>query len=289
MNALIAACGRGRRPDLALAVLNEIKYKFGVSPDRRSYRSAMIACNQAEHLFQRSQTAVNGEHDEDYDSSVQWWECALALLRRMREENLRPDVKTYSSAISACEAAGEWQRALGVLQMILDDEDDQIDSDSSSLNLYCFNAAISACEKGGAWIEALELYERMLDRGGLIKPNFITLSSLIEALDKAGQKELAQSMYEEGRKLKIVQPWRWTQDQTGKPVYAMVCHMKHEYSLSLTRCRSPQVFNLTGSPYVLGSYGKGSDAQYHGVIPKQKAVERPFEGRLSNCNWEGSE
>jgi pentatricopeptide repeat domain-containing protein 1 len=223
MNALIAACGRGRRPDLALAVFNEMKSKFGVRHDGRSYRSAAIACNQAEHesRFRRSSTSLVDENDfEDDDSLIQWWECALALLRRMREENLTPDVKTYSSVISACEAAGEWQRALGVLQMIMDDAAE--DSGSTLLNLYCFNAAISACEKGGAWVEALELYERMLDNGGSIQPNFVTLSSLVVALDKAGQKELAQSKYDEGRKLKIVYSWRWTRNQSGEPIAALV-------------------------------------------------------------------
>jgi pentatricopeptide repeat protein len=86
MNALIAACGRGRRPDLALAVFNEMKSKFGVRHDGRSYRSAAIACNQAEHesRFRRSSTSLVDENDfEDDDSLIQWWECALALLRRM--------------------------------------------------------------------------------------------------------------------------------------------------------------------------------------------------------------
>ena len=206
--------------------------KYGLRPDARTYRSAVIACNQAEHerRYKRSSrrdfdknyrddsTGDDDDEDDDDELMVQWWECGLALLRRMREENIKADVKTLSSAISACEAAGEWQRALGVLQMILDDSA----GDPSVLNLYCFNAAISACEKGGAWVEALELYERMLDNGGSVKPNFVTLSSLVLALDRAGQKELAQSKYDEGRNLKIVNPWRWTRNQFGESLSALV-------------------------------------------------------------------
>lgn len=224
MNALIASCGRGRRPDLALALFNEMQSEYGISPDGRSYRSTVIACNQAEHQFRGRRSSSHVDESvfgtDDDSLVVQWWECALALLRRMREEHLIPDVQTYSSVISACEAAGEWQRALGILQMILDDEEEH--SDSSSLNLYCFNAAISACEKGGAWVEALELYERMLDKGGSIKPNFVTLSSLVEAFDKADQKELAISKYYEGRKLNIVKPWRWTRNQSDVAIAALV-------------------------------------------------------------------
>jgi pentatricopeptide repeat domain-containing protein 1 len=224
MNALIASCGRGGRPDLALAVFNDMSSKFGVAPDQRSYRSAAIACNQAQHenmLLQKRSQTMHGKGKKQSDAGeIQWWECALALLRRMKESGLSPDIQTFSSIISACEAAGQWQRALGVLQTMMDEHDD--DGGESALNLYCFNAAISACEKGGAWVEALELYERMLDRGGTLEPNFVTLNSLVVALDKAGQKELAQSKYEEGTKMKIVNPWRQTKDQRGESIYAMV-------------------------------------------------------------------
>ena len=225
MNSLIAACGRGYRPDLSLALLNEMRYEFGLNPDARSYRSAVIACNRAEHLNQRilsGRSKVDDDVLEWFDSSVKWWECGLALLRRMQEENLRPDMKTYSSVISACESAGEWQRALGVLEMMI--QESEKDEDLSSLNLYCFNAAISACEKGGAWIEALEIYERMVEMGDPISPNFVTLSSLILALDQAGQKELAQSKFEEGMKKGIVKPWRRTLNQDGDSIYALDLH-----------------------------------------------------------------
>ena len=79
------------------------------------------------------------------------------------------------------------------------------------LNLYCYNAAISACEKGGAWVEALELYCQMMDKGGVATPNFVTLSSLLNALDAVGQKEVAQDLYEQGLESNIVRrPWTRT-------------------------------------------------------------------------------
>lgn len=230
MNALIAACGRGRRPDLSMALINEMESRFGVVPDARSYRSSIIACNQAEHM-RKMLAADNSSYDDDGAQgaesadddllSVQWWECALSLLRRMQEDGLTPDIQTFSSVISACEAGGQWQRALNVLQSMMDA--DQVEAfKDSPFNLYCFNAAISACGSGGAWVEALDLYERMLEQGGSIQPNFVTLNSLIVALDQAGQKELAQSMYDDGRRLRMVNPWRRTTDSTGKQIYAMV-------------------------------------------------------------------
>ena len=224
VNALISSCGRGGRADLSLALINEMESKFGAKPDHRSYRSAMIACNQAQHeqVLYRAGGLVNEELGH-----ISWWECALSLWRRMKEDNLAPDVQTISSVISACESAGQWQRALGILQTVMDGN-----SNNKGLNLYCFNAAISACEKGGAWIEALDLYERMMDQGGKISPNFVTLNSLIVALDKAGQEELAQSKYEEARRMKIVNPWRKTLDERKEEILAIVSSLIIFFSMS---------------------------------------------------------
>ena len=219
-NALIAACGRCGQPGMALRVLNDMETMFGVAPDELTYRKAIIACNQAEHDKRRRKR--RGLDAKDDESALQWWECALSLLRRMKESHLQVDPQTYSSVISACEAAGQWQRALGVLRSMMKTKEQATD-DYSRLNLYCFNAAVSACEKGGAWVEALELYYRMKDKGGAVTPNFVTLNSLLVALDTAGQKELAQSTYEEGVRDGVVTPWKMTRGNAGgQMIRAMV-------------------------------------------------------------------
>jgi pentatricopeptide repeat domain-containing protein 1 len=126
----------------------------------------------------------------------------------MREAEIRPSVQAYSSVVSSCEAAGKWQRAIGVLQSMR--EEGEIP------NLYCLNAAISACEKGGAWVEALELYESIRSqRNSSIRPNFITVSSLLIALEKASQVELAESIYQGAMRDKVVSPWVRRYDTDG--------------------------------------------------------------------------
>jgi pentatricopeptide repeat domain-containing protein 1 len=235
-NSLIGACGRGRRPDMAMEILNDMEDSYGVRPDSRSYRNAIIACNQAEHEKRREERRKKKKRlQEDAPTRTQtfeWWECAVSLLRRMQEHGLRADTQTFSSAISACEAAGQWQRALGILQSMLDVDEKGNEDESSVLNQYCFNAAISACEKAGAWVEALEIYERMKEQGGSLEPTMVTLSSLVLALDKAGQKEIAQSFYKEGVQRKIVNPWRFTRDQNDEKVRAMDLH---KFSAAMAR------------------------------------------------------
>ena len=117
---------------------------------------------------------------------------------------------------------GQWQRALGLLKvMTAKPSEGEVPLDP---NLFCFNAAISACEKGGAWLEALELYERIKCSHKEIKPNFITINSLLISLDRAGQKELAESIYKEALRDGVFSPWRKRFTPNGKRIRAMDLH-----------------------------------------------------------------
>jgi pentatricopeptide repeat protein len=237
VNSLIAACGRAGRPDMSMEILYEIE-GWGMKLDSRSYRIAIIACNQAEHSYRRTlpqrqqntqSNRTQNKHAVKGKIGFEWWECAISLLRRMQENGLQPDTPTLSSVISACEAAGEWQRALFILQSAMNHDA------SAALNVYCFNAAIAACEKGGAWVEALEIYEKMKEQGGSeLRPNLVTISSLILALDNAGQKEFAVNIYREGiRKQFIQSPWRTTKDTISEePILALDLH---SYTAAMTR------------------------------------------------------
>ena len=253
VNSLIAACGRAGRPDMSMEVLYEVEGR-GMKLDTRSYRSSIIACNQAEHEYRRSlqlQRQTNPSSDRQtaqVNDGFEWWECAISLLRRMKESGLQPDTPTLSSTISACEAAGQWQRALHILQSAMNE------NATVALNVYCFNAAISACEKGGAWVEALEIYEKMKDQGGTeLRPNLVTVSSLILALDNAGQKEFAVNIYREGlRKRYIQSPWRTTPGSNVSTEQIMAMDL-HSYSAAMTRAAIRNHMNT-----LLSRPGKGT-------------------------------
>lgn len=235
VNSLIASCGRGGRADLSVEILNDME-DVGLVPDAHSYRSAIIACNQAEHENQRTHHQEQ-RFKELEGGSFEWWECAVSLLHRMKENGLKPDKQTLSSAISACESAGEWQLALELLQRAMNENDD--------MNVFCFNAALSACEKGNAWVEALEIYERMAAEGGkLLRPNIVTLSSLILALDKAGQKELAVCKYDEGIRRKYIEsPWRLTKD-SSVPDNTIWAIDLHSYSAAMAKAAIRSHLNI---------------------------------------------
>eukprot|EP01083_Nonionella_stella_P084611 234275_1 len=289
VNSIIAAAGRSKRPDQAIGILNEMESKYGVPPNERTYRSILISCNQAEHEKRRqrrlkqmrSQTSdydhalAVGDDDEaeDDDSlALHWWEAALSLFRRMKEEGLTPDIQSYSSVISACEAAGQWQRAIGILGSMTKDG-------ITKPNLFCYNAALAACEKGGAWLEAVEVYERMQTRD-VVKPNFITMNSVLIALDNAGQKELAQSIYNEALKNRIILPWKWTKDADLKGNIRVLD--LHQFSVPMSKIAVRHVIDslLMGKPVydvakdlvIVVGKGKGSENGIRVLMPKVKSM-----------------
>ena len=63
-----------------------------------------------------------------------------------------------------------------------------------------------------AWLEAVELYERMKTEGGAVKPNFISMNSLLIVLERFDQVELAETIYKEALRDKFFSPWRFTLD-----------------------------------------------------------------------------
>ena len=100
VNSLIGALSRAQMPDKAVQLLNDMQKEYGVTPDVKSYRLAIIACNQAEHREAKCAKLSGSSDCIDFT----WWQCAVSLLRRMLESGLEPDSQTYSSIVSALES-----------------------------------------------------------------------------------------------------------------------------------------------------------------------------------------
>ena len=94
---------------------------------------------------------------------------------------------SYSSAISACEKAGQWRDALDLLE--------QMKAEGLGQTAIAYNAAISACEKGLVPNKAVQVFDQMKEEG--ITPTVVTYSALISAAEKGAQWKLALSVLEE--------------------------------------------------------------------------------------------
>ncbi|CAJ1427927.1 unnamed protein product, partial [Effrenium voratum] len=87
-----------------------------------------------------------------------------------------PNVVSFSSCISACEKAGEWQRALDLLCLMPTQE--------VSPNAYSFSSAISACQKSSEWQQALAVFSAMTSS---LAPDVFACSGAISACEPDGQ------------------------------------------------------------------------------------------------------
>eukprot|EP00913_Durusdinium_trenchii_P027710 g25984.t1 len=86
-NTVLENCQRMLRWQQALAVLQEMPWKIGITPDEVSYN-----------------TAVNALELSDA------WSTAVQLLRQMRCEDLQPSTVTYNSTMGALKKSLLWQR-----------------------------------------------------------------------------------------------------------------------------------------------------------------------------------
>ena len=109
------------------------------------------------------------------------WALVLGLMAEMREEGIEPDGFTYTTAITACGKAGQWERALDLLddmggvhpqqrQQQQKEEDGVCVGVGIAPDVAAINAAISACARAGQVEIALDLLDRMAarDGGGLV-------------------------------------------------------------------------------------------------------------------------
>jgi pentatricopeptide repeat domain-containing protein 1 len=71
------------------------------------------------------------------------WEKALALLDKMDSRGIKPEVISYSVAMSACEKGGKREEARERLR--------EMENQGVTQDVISSNAAISACEKPGWW------------------------------------------------------------------------------------------------------------------------------------------
>ncbi|CAB1097375.1 unnamed protein product [Ectocarpus sp. CCAP 1310/34] len=120
-------------------------------------------------------------------------EFVLALLQEMHRRGVPPDAASYSGGIIACDLAGMWREAVGLL-------DDMRQETGIEPDLVCYNCAVKACGSSGEFEQALSIVETMGKRG--VAPDESTYSNAITACGNAGKAKIAvgllQAMKDDG-------------------------------------------------------------------------------------------
>ncbi|CAJ1382374.1 unnamed protein product [Effrenium voratum] len=191
--SVLHSCGQAAQLDSALGTLKEMR-RWAVQPNQMTFSSAISACASA---FQW-QLALD-VLDESVSPNLICFnsllsalekgrqpELALALLARMEnsEEDLAPDVVSYSTAIRAM-GSREWEKALELLG--------RMERRAVDPNVVTYGAAISACE--GRVEVALSLLGRMRQKA--LRVNAVSCSSAISACEKARKWRTAVALFSE--------------------------------------------------------------------------------------------
>ncbi|KAL1512384.1 hypothetical protein AB1Y20_005642 [Prymnesium parvum] len=119
------------------------------------------------------------------------WVRGLQLLDDMRLAGHPPSVVACSAAISACAKAGAWTQAVRLLL--------RMPAMGARPNIYSYNAAITACTRASEWRAALALLRRMRTRRAP-PPNTVSYNAAIAACARGGAWEHALGLLQRMRR-----------------------------------------------------------------------------------------
>jgi len=207
LNAALNACAEDGQVRTAMQLLSKAELAFGVRPDLVTFNTLLnVVANSAALPLGKSH-----------------WQVANELLERMIALKIKPDVTTFGSAILSCRRgspedclkafdfldamsshgvapnsyslgatisclgrAGEWQRALELLDRMKQDYGVAPDT------IVC-NAALSALERSGQWQASRDLLRDMKKgKRGFSKnctPDLTSYASVVSAHARAGEWE----------------------------------------------------------------------------------------------------
>lgn len=222
-NAAISACGEAGQWERAVGLLRDMEAEAGErrevdgggggddgfsGPDRVSFNAAINACSNAGEWQQAvSLLAEMQRNAKVADGGDQGAEPAVRPEGEMKQHRRRrgraggptPDVVSYSTVITACSRAGNWERALELLGEMRRD-------DGLSPNSATFTTLIAAWRKdwgyggeGASEPEARGALVPLLDsmKACGVTPDRRLYASALDALGDASLCERARAMFAE--------------------------------------------------------------------------------------------
>jgi len=163
--ALVSACARARNANRALSVLRSMKSKYGIAPNAVIYSTVISAVARTDPP--QPQLAL----DLIYEATI--------------EKRLYMNVVGFNAAIAACARAGDWQRAMKVLNQM---EGVDVLGDSSIGNVTTFvppdsvtyGTMLSACEKSEQWELVLQYAKIAMEEKNL-QLDALAITSVLHA------------------------------------------------------------------------------------------------------------
>ena len=164
VNGALSASARCGEWVEALDLLHCMPQSYGLKPDVYSYAAALDACDKASQwksalqllAVMRGSGATSGDILGGVNSSSLVLGTDTGVSNGGSSDSVQPNAHCYAAAIGACGRAGQWQKALQLLDSV---------EGATGLppNVVCWNVAASACRFAGEWQAAVALRNRMAD------------------------------------------------------------------------------------------------------------------------------
>ncbi len=90
-----------------------------------------------------------------------------------------PNVVTYTTLVSLCARAGQWQEAMRIFR--------RMEAAGVRGDAMAYNSAITACAKGGAWQTAWAVFSGMRRAG--VAPTTVSYNALISACERCSEPD----------------------------------------------------------------------------------------------------
>ena len=196
----IAACGNGGQWERALELLYQMRDKK-IPINIVTYNAAITALAKAASTQMRNsrieerRTTFSGNLNPaspttlSDDNCEDIWSKVLKLLGQMKKDGVEPDAISYSSAIRACGAAGQWHEALELIKIM------QKGGPNTKPNRIAYTNAIIACGRSGEYEPAIQLFNQMRNDG--LHPDRVSYNALINCLKDARKPEIVIQLWDE--------------------------------------------------------------------------------------------
>ena len=117
------------------------------------------------------------------------------VFHKMVNSGVEPNVHTYGALIDGCARAGQVAKAFGAYGIMR--------SKNVKPDRVVFNALIAACAQSGAVDRAFDVLAEMAAEMQPMDPDHVTIGALLKACTKAGQVERAKEVYKMLQKYNI--------------------------------------------------------------------------------------
>ena len=225
-NIMVNGFARQKQPDKAFKMLLEMR-KAKCKPDRITYTTLLKAC-VASGQMERAESLIEDMRQLElqpdrfcYNTILQGlarqqqWEQALQVLKDMEvQDRVRPDLFSYSHAISACVRAGKVRAAERTFNILLEQ--------GIVPNVNIYSTMMAGYGSAGLFFEAQELMKEMQQRR--VKPNEYTFTSLAEAFTNAGMTDEALKVY------KKMDEAGWSKDPIVQTLLVRILVMKNDFT-----------------------------------------------------------